>query len=125
MPSIKNPLSGRIREDGQDIGFEYRRKVGRYLAQHRLDVDLTQEGLGHLVGMRPSAISAIELGRNPIPPERYRDFADALGLEPKAFGLFLLEWTDPWLYALIHGDAKAAKHHLDKVPDRLKGHTVT
>jgi transcriptional regulator with XRE-family HTH domain len=126
MPSMKNPFSGRVGSgdsgDGPptDIGFTYRRRVGRYLAQRRLEVDLTQEGLGRLVGMRPSAVSAIELGRNPIPPERYRDFADALGLKHKEFGEFLLEWTDPWLFALIYGDRRAAKHHLDEIPARLK-----
>ena len=41
-------------------------------------------------GLSNNAISAIELGRNPIPPERYRSFADALQQDPKEFGEFLL-----------------------------------
>jgi hypothetical protein len=33
--------------------------------------------------MRDTAVSAIELGRNSLPPERYAEMADALGADRK------------------------------------------
>jgi transcriptional regulator with XRE-family HTH domain len=114
---MKNPFAGRARKGGTDIGFEYRRKVGRFIALRRGDLELTQEDLGKMVGIRPSAISAIELGRNPIPPERYLAFAVALDLSPDKLGKFLLEYTDPWLFNLIYGEGA---HDISGIPERLK-----
>ena len=118
MKSIKHAFTGRITDDG-DIGYDYRRKVGARVRELREGAELTQRQLGDLVGVTNNAISAIELGRNPIPPERYRDFANALQVDPKEFGGFLLEYTDPWLFELIHGRRRAAKHDLGTIPERV------
>lgn len=123
MKMIKHPFSGRFDEEGLDVGYAYRRKVGQRVKQLREDMGLTQKELGKLTSMSGNAISAIELGRNPIPPERYRAFADALGQDTpakhKAFGRFLLEYTDPWLFGLIYGDERVANHNLDTIPSRI------
>lgn len=119
MKMIKRPFSGRSGNHERDIGFYYRRKVGSYIRRHRMAAGLTQLQLGQIIGIGNNAISAIELGRNPIPPERYRAFADALGILPKDMGEYLLEHTDPWLFALVYGEEKAAKHNLDRIPDRF------
>jgi transcriptional regulator with XRE-family HTH domain len=119
MKMIKHPFSGRTAED-RDIGFDYRRKVGNKVRDLREAKALTQRELGQLVGMGANAVSAIELGRNPIPPERYEAFAEALGEPQKRFGVFLLEYTDPWLFALIYGKEKAARHNLEQIPDRMR-----
>lgn len=119
MKMIKHPFSGRFDSAGRDIGYDYRRKVGAYVRDLREGRGLTQRELGKAVGIGSNAVSAIELGRNPIPPERYGAFAEALGANPKKFGLFLLEWTDPWLFGLIYGEDKVRHHGLDKVPDRM------
>jgi transcriptional regulator with XRE-family HTH domain len=119
MAGIKRPLSGRNRRGGQDVGFEYRRAVGDRVAELREKAGLTQRELGKAVGIEGSAVSAIELGRNPIPPERYRDFAEALQVSPRTFGMFLFEHTDPWLFGMIYGEERVAAHNLDKLPARL------
>jgi transcriptional regulator with XRE-family HTH domain len=115
---IKHPFAGRITEE-TDIGYDYRRKVGRYIRNLRERAELTQQRLGDLVGVGNNAISAIELGRNPIPPERYRDFAVALGADQKEFAEFLLEHTDPWLFEMLYGKRRSAKHNLGDIPTRL------
>lgn len=116
--AIKQPFAGRVTSDG-DIGYDYRRRVGNHVRDLREKAGLTQRELGNLVGVTNNAISAIELGRNPIPPERYEDFAKALRAEPKSFGEFLLEYTDPWLFSLIYGKRRAARHDLGAIPSRV------
>jgi len=118
MKAIKHAFSGRLTTDA-DIGYDYRRKVGNKVRELREKAGLTQRELGKAVDIVNTAISAIEIGRNPIPPERYEAFADALGVDRKEFGEFLLEYTDPWLFALIHGKRRAAKHNLDAIPSRI------
>ena len=118
MKAFTQPFQGRVTADS-DTAFEYRRKVGLFIKDHREALGLTQRELGEQVGVINTAISAIELGRNPIPPERFEAFATALKVDPKAFGEFLLEWTNPWLFTLIYGKRRAAKHHLNEIPSRL------
>lgn len=118
MKMIKHPFSGRVTTEG-DVGYDYRRVVGNRVRELRERAGLTQRELGNSVGVINTAISAIELGRNPIPPERYRTFAEALKVDPKEFGEFLLEYTDPWLFELLYGKRRAAKHNLQTIPSRL------
>src|SRR5690242_2074075 len=108
MKMIKHPFSGRTTADG-DIGYDYRRKVGNRVRELRERAGLTQRELGKAVDVVNPAISAIELGRNPRPPERYRAFADALGVNHREFAEFLLEYTDPWLFEMMFGKRRAAK----------------
>ena len=116
--AIKHPFAGRTTED-RDIGYDYRRKVGAHIRELRLRAGLTQLELGKVVGITNNAVSMIESGRNPLPPEHYRTFAEVLGENPKKFGLFLLEWTDPWLFGLIYGEQRIAGHNLDGIPTRI------
>ena len=120
MKMIKHPFSGRVTPEG-DIGYDYRRKVGNYVRDLRERAGLTQRELGRAIDVTNNAISAIELGRNPIPPERYRMLADALGVDHREFAEFLLEYTDPWLFELMYGKRRAAKHELSAIPTRLTG----
>src|SRR4051794_1931338 len=85
----------------RDFGTEYRRAVGDFIVEKRLARGLTQLQLAKMLGLRDTAISAIELGRNSLPPERADEMAEALGLNKRAFGKFLLRHTNPWLYAMI------------------------
>jgi transcriptional regulator with XRE-family HTH domain len=116
MKMIKHPFSGR----DEAIGFDYRRAVGNKVRDLRLAAGLTQKALGKLVGVGSNAISGIEVGRNPVPPERYRAFAVALGVDAKPFGEFLLEYSDPWLFGMIYGQEAVAHHRLDQIPDRMR-----
>ena len=119
MKMIKHPFSMRVGET--DIGYDYRRKVGKHVRELREKAGLTQRELARAVGVTSNMISAIELGRNPIPPERYRSFTEALSENPKKFGIFLLEYTDPWLFGLIHGEAAVAGHNLGGIVSRVMG----
>jgi transcriptional regulator with XRE-family HTH domain len=75
--------------------------------------------VGDTVGVWNTAISAIEIGRNSVPPERYKDFADVLGIPRKEWARFILEQTDPWLYALLFDDEKKVSHRIKTIPERV------
>lgn len=99
------------------MAYEYRRKVGSYLRDQRLRIGMTQAELGKVLGMGHTAISAIELGRGSVPPERYAGISSVLGLQEEEFGKFLLRYTNPWLHALIYGTTdKILGHDLKKFP---------
>jgi transcriptional regulator with XRE-family HTH domain len=117
MPSsFERPMAGRL-TDAQDIGQEYRRRIGRHISALRHKAGLTGRELGNLVGVGPTSISAIETGRNPIPPERYEDFAKALKVSREEFARFMLEHTNPWLYAMLFDKRKVA-HKVSVIPTR-------
>ncbi len=120
MKMIKHPFAQRVTPE-HDIGYDYRRKVGNRIREWREATGMTQRELGQAVDVTNNAISAIELGRNPIPPERYRAFAEALQVDPVVFGEFLQEYTDPWLWELLHGAKAARKHNLPTIQSRLSG----
>ncbi|WP_428539258.1 helix-turn-helix domain-containing protein [Rhodopila sp.] len=91
MTVITKPYLGRagqVRAKGndidapnRDIGHEERRKIGRYISDLREAKGMTQLELGDQLGVRNTYISAIELGRTSISPERYGQLADALGVK--------------------------------------------
>ena len=108
MPAITKPFLGRVKPApgaaNRDIGYEERRKAGTYPSELREKCDLTQEALGRILGVRNTYISAVELGRASISPERYADFARALGVSPEVFGKRLLRHYNPWLYVMLFDD---------------------
>ena len=104
----------------RDLGYEYRRRLGAWVRQARLAVGLTQQQLADRLGVGFTAISAVENGRNNIPPERYELLAEALGVDKQDFGRLVLRWTNPWLYALLFGDGEhSLKEDLGAIPERL------
>jgi transcriptional regulator with XRE-family HTH domain len=97
MPSYTNPLAGR---GSHSQGL--RSELGAYIKLLRTDRGMTQTDLARAVGIEYyTAISAIEVGRNVVPPERYLAFARALGVDPKVFATKMLQMTNPWLSVLI------------------------
>ena len=107
----------------RDIGYDYRRTVGRHVRDWRLAKGLTQEQLAQQMGMGFTAVSAIETGRGAVPPERYEDFAAILGVPRREFGKFMLRYTNPWAYAMIfeeeaHADPQL-RRDLQAIPERL------
>jgi transcriptional regulator with XRE-family HTH domain len=82
--------------------LELRREAGRWLKDLREARGLSQRGLAAQVGAEYyTFISQLEAGRGRIPPDRYKAWADALGIEPKTFVQTLLRYYDPMTYAIV------------------------
>jgi transcriptional regulator with XRE-family HTH domain len=85
--------------------IELRKKAGRWLKQRREERDLSQRQLAEILGLEYyTFVSQLETGRGRIPPERYRDWAEALGLPPKDFVLELMRYYDPITFGILFGD---------------------
>lgn len=83
-----------------------RKKAGRWLKQKREERGLSQTQLSNLLGLAYyTFISQLETGRGRIPPERYADWANALGLEPREFVFTLMRYYDPITFALLFPDS--------------------
>jgi transcriptional regulator with XRE-family HTH domain len=100
MPSMTRPLANRGETTG-DLKLE----LGRYIRSLREKRGMTQADLAKAVGMTYyTAVSAIEVGRNTVPPERYLDFARALGVNPRTFMRRVLQMTNPWANAMLFAE---------------------
>lgn len=100
MPSIDKPLAGRGRN-----AAELKAALGAYIRNARVARGMNQAELARAVGMNYyTAISAIEVGRNTVPPERYLAFARALGINPKTFMKNVLRLTNPWAFAMLFAE---------------------
>jgi transcriptional regulator with XRE-family HTH domain len=115
--------TARSGEASRDFGFEYRRHVGDYIVKNRIARGLTQFQLGHALGMRDTAISAIELGRNSVPPERAEKLAEVLALDKKAFAKFLLQHSNPWLFSMLWPD-ELPRNAIGQIPERITDQRV-
>jgi transcriptional regulator with XRE-family HTH domain len=102
-----------------DWSAEMRLRSGQYLRDRRLAAGLTQAQLAKLCGFAYfTMISQIELGRGFVPPERYIDFAMALGIEPKEFVEQQLKFSNPWAWAVLYGTPQDLQKLAD-VPARF------
>ena len=87
-----------------------RREAGIWLRERRIDARLTQRDLAKLLSMEYyTFISQIESGRGRVPPEKYRDYADALRVDRRDFATMMLKFYDHWTYDLIFGGPKTAR----------------
>lgn len=123
--AIANHWSGRLRDGRgrratQDSAFEYKRKVGDWIRDLRERRDLTQAELAELVDVFFTMISAIETGRNSVPPERYKTFARVLRVPEKEFARQMLRWNNPWLYGMLLGEDEELKAELAAIPERVQ-----
>jgi len=85
--------------------LELRQQAGRWLRELRESRGLSQRNLADRVGADYyTFISQLEAGRGRIPPDRYVDWAKALGVEPKVFVRTLLRFYDPVTYEIIFAD---------------------
>ena len=88
--------------DVQDL----RRDGGRWLKEQREHAGLSQRQLAERVGADYyTFISQLETGRGRIPPDRYRDWANALGLRPRNFVRELLRFYDPMTHDILFIDS--------------------
>ncbi len=84
--------------DVQDL----RREGGRWLKDLREQAGLSQRQLAGRVGTEHyTFISQLETGRGRIPPDRYVDWAAALGMPSKPFVQQLLRYYDPITHEIL------------------------
>jgi transcriptional regulator with XRE-family HTH domain len=75
---------------------QLRHEAGRWLKQLREARGLSQRELARRVGLSfYTFISQLESGRGRLPPDRYKVWAEALGVEPQSFVRELLRYYDP------------------------------
>lgn len=82
-----------------------RREAGLWLRELREKKGLSQRELATLVGAEYyTFISQLETGRGRLPPDRYRDWARALGISAKPFVKRLLRYYDPVTHEILFED---------------------
>src|ERR1700693_3922053 len=85
-----------------------RRDAGRWLKELREARGLSQRQLATQVGVEYySFVSQLETGRGRIPPDRYRIWAEALGISPRDFVVNLMQFYDPVTYAILFEDSRS------------------
>jgi transcriptional regulator with XRE-family HTH domain len=90
----------RSASDVQDL----RRDGGRWLRDLREAAGLSQRQLAAKVGADYyTFISQLETGRGRIPPDRYRNWAEALGVGEREFVQELLRFYDPIVHEILFG----------------------
>lgn len=83
---------------------DLRREGGRWLKEMREAAGLSQRQLAAKVGADYyTFISQLETGRGRLPPDRYVDWARALGIPEKAFVREILRFYDPITYEILFG----------------------
>ncbi|WP_458098568.1 helix-turn-helix domain-containing protein [Roseomonas sp. WA12] len=117
MANLSKPMLGRG-VNAQKL----KQELGDYIKSRRTALGYTQAQLAKAVGMEYyTAVSAIELGRNVVPPERYYAFSKALGIDPQEFMKVVLQKTNPWAYVMLFAaDPKSASDRLNAfLPERF------
>jgi transcriptional regulator with XRE-family HTH domain len=90
---------------GSEEVQELRREGGRFLKDLREKQGLSQRQLAALVGAEYyTFISQLETGRGRVPPDRYRLWADALGVDAKDFVKSLMRFYDPLTFEILFSD---------------------
>lgn len=84
---------------------DLRREGGRWLKEVREAAGLSQRQLAAKVGADYyTFISQLETGRGRIPPDRYRDWAQALMLNERTFVRELMRFYDPITYEILFSE---------------------
>jgi transcriptional regulator with XRE-family HTH domain len=104
-----NPLAKMSKEASKKL----RKQGGTYLKKLRNSAGLTQRELAEASGFKYyTFISQIENGYGRIPPNLYKDYAKAVGVNLAVFAENMLKFYDPYTYKCLFGPApkkKAAK----------------
>lgn len=84
---------------------QLRKEAGKWLKSLREAKGLSQRQLAERVNIEYyTFVSQLEAGRGRIPPNRYIDWANALGIEPRAFVRDLMRYYDPVTYEILFGE---------------------
>ncbi len=96
------------RKASSEESKEHRLALGMWLRELREQQGLSQRDLSEELGLDYyTFISQLENGRGKIPANRYRDWAEALGQDSKAFVRKLLMHYDPVSYEILFSDDMA------------------
>jgi transcriptional regulator with XRE-family HTH domain len=83
---------------------DLRREGGRWLRELRDRAGLSQRDLATLVGAEYyTFISQLETGRGRVPPDRYAQWAEALGVDVRDFVRDLMRYYDPLTHDILFG----------------------
>lgn len=81
---------------------ELRKEAGRWLKDRREARGLSQRELAELVGVEYyTFVSQLETGRGRIPSDKYRAWAEALGMNSRDFVIALLPFYEPTTYNIL------------------------
>lgn len=87
---------------------ELRKSAGKWLRELREAQGLSQRELAQQVGVEYyTFISQLETGRGRIPPDKYRAWAEALGLPVRDFVQHLFQFYDPVTFEILFSDEAA------------------
>lgn len=79
-----------------------RKQAGRWLKQKREDRNLSQRQMADILGIEYyTFVSQLETGRGRIPPERYADWAGALGMTPRELVFVLMRYYEPITFSIL------------------------
>ena len=82
--------------------LELRKEAGRWLKERREACGLSQRQLADKVGVDYyTFVSQLESGRGRVPPDKFRVWAEALGLDARDFVMALLPYYDPVTYEIL------------------------
>lgn len=96
------------RKANSEEAKEHRLALGGWLRELREEQGLSQRDLSEVLGLDYyTFISQLENGRGKIPSNRYRDWAQALGQDPKTFVRQLLMHYDPVSYEILFSNDMA------------------
>lgn len=100
-------------EKSEPSSAALRRSAGKWLKEKREERNLSQRQLAKALGLEYyTFVSQLETGRGRIPPDRYEDWAQALGLPPKEFVFTLMRYYDPITFSILFPDevARSSSH---------------
>lgn len=121
MPSREKPMMHR--RGGEEGGFDpdpsktAMGELGDYIKRMRTKRELTQKDVADALGVNHRLVSSWENGHSTVKPEHLAALAEQLGCERRELGRKVLAAYNPWVYALIFGEA-AVKAKLDRIRPR-------
>jgi transcriptional regulator with XRE-family HTH domain len=90
--------------------IELRKDGGQWLKSLREAKGLSQRKLADLIGTDYyTFISQLETGRGRIPPDRYRVWAEALGVDQREFVKNVLKFYDPITFEILFGNEQISQ----------------
>lgn len=89
------------------MSLGYRQLIGRMVRSGRQNLGLNQAEVAKAIGIDPTYLSHIETGKVSLRPDHYEILVKTLKLDRETFGKFVLQHTNPWLFALIYAEAPA------------------